>query len=207
MHLSSLCTSSTRKLAQAPNSLFPTSRVQILTRFFCPALVSSALKFTAAIQQYPTISSVPLSSCFSDISIKSPLLSAAPYPSTWLHELSKRRSAALAWRLVEQSQPLAPAHCRDGERCPTSCPNDVAYTRASHLNHNLWPCSQMLRGFFMWLHKRRELLEWGGEGSRERSEESEQRHSEKEEWFFWGSFHRSVFLRNNDLTVKAFYLV
>jgi len=81
---------------------------------------------------------------------------------------------------VELAQPLAPAHCEEGEQSPTSYPNDVTYMRANHLNHNLWTCSQVLRGLFMWLYKRRELSASGGEGSRQRSEESEQRHRERE---------------------------
>lgn len=111
-------------------SLLPTSRLQILTRWFCTALIP-ALKFTAGTQHSPT----NLSRFFS-------LLPAVLNPLAWHHELSRRR-AALAQRMVGLLCPWLhlPAECS-----PTSSPNDVTSMRASHLNHNLWPCSQMLRG-------------------------------------------------------------
>lgn len=149
----------------------------------------------------PQFSSVFLSSCFS-------LLPAALYPMAWHHKLS-RRSAALAQRMVGLPWPMAPPHSRAGEWSPTCSPNDVTCMRTSHLNHNLWLCSQILRGLFMWLYKRRMLYEWGEE-SKERAGEGEPRHRERRKRksdFFWGSVHRNVSLRNTDLITTGFCLV
>lgn len=95
---------------------------------------------------------------------------------------------------------LTTSHCRDGEESPTSSPNDVAYIRASLLKHNLWPSSQMLRGLFMWLCKRRGLLEWGG---------NEQRHREGEtkEWIFLAFLPQECFPEKNWPNYKSNYFL
>lgn len=142
---------------QAPNSPLPTSRLQILTRLFCTALIPALnhCRYTA----FPTdLFSLPLqlllpSSCSSvshGLASQAVQEKCSPGPEDG--------GAAL---------PLAPSHCRAAEWSSTSSPNDVTCMRASHLNHNLWPCSQMLRGLFMCLCKRR-MLSKLGEESRER---------------------------------------
>lgn len=142
----------------------------------------------------PQMSSGFLSSCFS-------LLPAVLYPVAWHQKLSERM-VGLPW-------PLAPSPCRAGECSPSSSPNDVTYMRTSYLNHNLWTCSQMLRGVFMWLYKRRMLYKLG-KVSRERPGEDEPRHRERRKRkneFFWSSVCRNVSLRNRDLITTGFYLV
>lgn len=201
MHLSSLCTASTRK--QSIPYLQTTAFNKIFLHSTCP----TALKFTAGIQPSPQISSVSLSSCFSDISIQSPLLSAAPYPTTWLHEVSKKSSAALAQRLMELPQPLAPAHhsSLQGRR---AVPHHLSkWCRTWTITFG--PVPKCWEGFscacvsgeIFWSE------EGKGVGRDQRRVSKDTGEGKRKSEFFWGSFLGNVFLRNNDLITKGFYLV
>lgn len=212
MHLSSLCTASIRKLGRFPNSLFPTSRLQFLTRFFCTALAPVRWNSLQVYNSSPRSLQSP-SPVASQIfpSITSPFCSAVshdPAPQAVQGGQWSPGPAAGRAALALGSSSLQLTAGTDSSSPPalqmtSRIRGRATWTITCGSVPKCWEgfsCGS-IRGESFWSEEEK------GVGRDQRRVSRDKEKGKRKSEFFWGSFHRNVFLRNSDLITKALYLV